>query len=164
MYTLHTVHTLLSFQITNGGFTTEDDLSPSDPYDTNKFDKDGTKEKDISSTNENYSKLYDEDEGHYEDETELEPADYKESETTDLYKKVSYTPFQKRHTKQYLEPPFSVYIKEHTTTDSAEEYEREERSYSDAISFDVEPKNNEKGLHPVYPSKTRPYDLRHNIF
>ena len=127
------------------------------------MDKEGPKKSETSLINENYANTFDEDEEQYEDETELEPVDYKESETTELYKNNHYIPFQKRQTKQFLEPPFSVYIKEHTTSDSAEEYKQEECSYSDAVSFDVVPKHIEKGLYPVYPSTSRPYDIQYSL-
>ena len=48
---------MISFQITNGGFTTEDDISPSDPYDTNTFKKDRIRKNDATSSKDDYSSL-----------------------------------------------------------------------------------------------------------
>ena len=65
----------ITFQITNGGFTTEEDISPYDAYNTQPFDKINSRNKEAQSTNENQSPREYDDEEQHEEETEVEELD-----------------------------------------------------------------------------------------
>ena len=66
--------------------------------------------------------------------------------------------------KKFLEPPFSVYIKEHTTSDSATgevEVEVSDNDFVDACDKNTE--SDGKLSYMSYPSINRPYDIQYSL-
>ena len=70
----------------------------------------------------------------------------------------------KPYTKTFLEPPpFSVYIKEHTTSESGGEFERENGNSSGVTDYYDRERHPEKDIYSSYPSRNRPYDVQYSL-
>ena len=66
--------------------------------------------------------------------------------------------------KKFLEPPLSVYIKEHTTSDSATGEFELEGSSNDFVDFRDKNKESESKLsYMSYPCINRPYDIQYSL-